>query len=107
MYEVFLPADNPDYLEYVKKKKEALMNHKTVEVVEVKPIVTKYYYNDSVINEFNLHFGYPRLDTCNTCDHLNMEISTASDGEKTRLEKELNDHLVVAEKGYDKLLEDI
>ena len=37
-----------------------------------------------------------------------MEISTALDGKKTRLEKELNDYLVAAaEKGCDRLHEDI
>ena len=38
MYEMFLSAHNPEYLEYIKKTKEALMNHETVEIVEVKPI---------------------------------------------------------------------
>ena len=90
MYEMFLSAHNPEYLEYIKKKKEALMNHETVEIVEVKPIiVTNHYYNDVFVNEFNLHFGYPQSDTCDKCDHLNMEISTTttSDGEKARLQK--------------------
>ena len=58
---LYLSAHNPEYLEYIKKKKEALMNHETVEIVEVKPIVTKHYYNDMFVNEFNLHFGYPLL----------------------------------------------
>ena len=89
MYEMFLSAHNPEYLEYIKKKKEALMNHETVEIVEVKPIVTNHYYNDVFVNEFNLHFGYPQSDTCDKCDHLNMAISTTttSDGEKARLQK--------------------
>ena len=56
MYEMFLSAHNPEYLEYIKKKKEALMNHKTVEVVEVKPIVTKHYYSNVFVNEFKSTF---------------------------------------------------
>ena len=105
MYELFLSAHNPEYLEYIERKKQALINHETVEIVEVKPIVTKHYYNDTFVNEFNLHFGYPRSDTCDTCDHLNMEISTKEDDEKARLQKQLN--LDAAEKGYDRLRKDI
>ena len=103
MYEMFLSAYNPEYLENIKKKKE------TVEIVEVKPIVTKDYYNDVFVNEYNLHFGYPQSDTCDKCDHLNMEISTTTTSveKKVRLQKQLNDHLVAAEKGYDRLREDI
>ena len=109
MYEMFLSTHNPKYLEYTRKKKEAFMNHETVEIEEVKPIVTKHYYHDVFVNEFNLHFGYPRSDTCDTCDHLNIEISTPdkSDGEKARIQKQLNDHLDAAEKGYDRLRKDI
>ena len=60
------------------------------------------------MNEFNIHFGFPRSDTCcDTCDSLKVKIDTAENEEdKTELEKELQDHLALAEQGYQSLRKD-
>ena len=108
MYEMFLAENNPEYLEYIRKKKEALLNHERgVEIIEVKPIVTKHYYNDVFVSKFNLHFGYPRSDTCDTCDQLQIliKLDESLPTEKERLQKQLDTHLDSAEKGYDSLRE--
>ena len=53
------------------------------------------------MNEFNIHFGLPRSDTCDTCDSLKLRIEVAeNDEDKTKLEQELHDHLKLADEGY-------
>ena len=59
------------------------------------------------MNEFNIHFGLPRSDTCDTCDFLRLRIETAeTDEDKAGLEKELHDHLKLADQGCASLCKD-
>ena len=46
--------------------------------IEKKPIVSKHYYHDFFVQEFNTHFGYSRSDTCDTCDHLRLAFAKTS-----------------------------
>jgi hypothetical protein len=102
MYEQFLEAHNPDYFEYMKAKQQALINHVENTLSEVKPMITKRYYHDVFVNEFNIHFGYPHSDTCDTCDALKIKIN-----ENKSLSDELQTHLKAAEEGYASLHRDI
>lgn len=63
----------------------------------MKPIVSKHYYHDVFVNEFNLQFGYPHSDTWDTCDSLSLKIAAANNELKAT---ELQIHLERAEAGY-------
>ena len=52
------------------------------------------------MNQFNIHFGYPRSDTCDTCDSLKIRIDAAE------TEEEWQEHLRLAEQGYTSLHKD-
>ena len=107
MYQMFLAEHDPPYVAYLQKKREAVISHQPVTEHEVKPIVSEHYYHDVFVNEFNIHFGYPRSDTCDTCDGLKVKIDAVdNDEEKLILEKKLQDHLALAEQGYDSLRKD-
>ena len=63
--------------------------------------------HDVSVNEFNLHFGLPCSDTCDTCDSLKIRIdATEVDEERDRLESELKDHQTLAEEAYASLRKD-
>ena len=108
MYNMFLVAYNPEYVQYMKEKQEAVIGHKDNEndYDLLKPLVSKHYYNDVFVMEFNLHFGYPRSDTCDTCNRIRMELQV-NDEDKAELQDELDAHLEAAAKGYDILKKDI
>ena len=55
----------------------------------VKPEVKEWLYRKIFNEEFNLSFGYPRSDTCETCDLFNVAIR-ASTVEEEREEKKKN-----------------
>ena len=51
--------------------------------------------------EFNLSFGYPRSDTCETCDLLHVTIQASkSEEERAELQVELAAHQEKASQGY-------
>lgn len=52
---------------------------------------------------FNLSFGYPKTDTCGTCDALRVQLDSASDGQKAALLSQKEDHLRRAENFYGSL----
>ena len=104
MYELFLSENDPEYLE-LKKRKESGITNDTNEI-ETKPICSKHYYHDVFVQEFNIHFGYPRSDTCDTCDRLRLAISETS-ADVEGLQEELSIHLKAADEGYDALKKDI
>ena len=63
----------------------------------------KYHYYNKVFNEnFNLSFGYPKTDTCGTCENFMVKLSALPDGsqEKLATQKMHEDHLRSAEKFY-------
>lgn len=66
--------------------------------------VLKYHINIpyksywTVFKTFNIHFGYPRSDTCNMCDSLNSKIKAEErDFEKSQLIVQKTLHLKKAE----------
>ena len=56
--------------------------------------------------EFNLSLGYPRSDTCEKCDLLNIAIQNASDEQQDEHQKELAEHQEKASQGYSSLKKD-
>ena len=59
------------------------------------------------MREFNIHFGFHRSDTCNKCDAMRVKIdAVGNEDDKQELEKELSDHLALAEQGYAALRKD-
>lgn len=104
---MFLAKHDPDYVAFVERRREALISHQATEEEERKPIVTERYYHDVFVNEFNIHFGYPRSDTCDTCDSLKIKIEAAeTEEEKGKLDKQLQHHLKLAEESYASLRKD-
>lgn len=72
-----------------------------------KPKVKEWLYRKIFNEEFNLSFGYPRSDTCETCDLLNVAIrASVSDEEREEKKKELAVHQEQASKGYQLLRSD-
>ena len=65
-----------------------------------KPIVSYSYYLKYFNENFNMSFGYPRADTCGTCDALNIEIEAAGSAQKVSLQSQKEDHLRQAENFY-------
>ncbi|KAF2903849.1 hypothetical protein ILUMI_02328 [Ignelater luminosus] len=62
------------------------------------------HYSRSESQHFNLSFGFPRSDTCSTCDMINVQIEAASNGKEKQCilqKKEL--HLRKAQAFYDDL----
>ncbi len=52
-------AHNPEYIQHMKDKQKAIINHtagneEESEVDDMKPLVSKHYYNDVFVTEFNL-----------------------------------------------------
>ena len=68
------------------ERREALKNHQPADSEEIKPIVSEHYYHDVFVTEFNIHFGFPRSDTCGTCDSLRVRID-ATENEEDKAKK--------------------
>ena len=58
-------------------------------------------YHDIFVTEFNIHFGYPRSDSCSTCDSLTVQIEASTELERPELQKYLREHQQLAQEGYD------
>lgn len=43
---------------------------------DMKPPVSRQWYNEFFLTQFNLSFARPRVDTCSTCDRLTMQMKT-------------------------------
>ncbi len=72
-----------------------------------KPQVKEWLYRKIFNEEFNLSFGYPRSDTCETCDLLHIEIQAAkSESERMESQAELAAHQEKASQGYRALRSD-
>ena len=64
-------------------------------------------YHDIFVTEFNIGFGFPHSDTCDTCDSKRLAIKQApTQTEKDALQHELDEHLSQAQSGYTAFLED-
>ena len=71
------------------------------------PQAKEWLYRKIFNEEFNLSFGYPRSDTCETCDLLNVTIkATISEEDREEIQKELADHQEKASQGYQLLRDD-
>ena len=69
--------------------------------VGAKPQVKEWLYRKIFNEEFNLSFGYPRSDTCETCDLLHIAIQASkSDSEREQHQDELANHQEKASQGY-------
>ena len=44
-----------------------------------KPLASEHFYHDIFVTEFNIHFGYPKSDTCGTCDAFRKQIEDRTD----------------------------
>lgn len=72
-----------------------------------KPEVKEWLYRKIFNEEFNLSFGYPRSDTCETCDLLNVAIRAGlPEDERVKKQEELAVHQEKASKGYQSLRAD-
>ena len=68
--------------------------------VGAKPVVKEWLYR-KIYEEFNLSFGYPRSDTCETCDLLHIAIQASkSEIEKEQHQDDLANHQEKASQGY-------
>ena len=101
LYKNFLQTHDPEYLVLQEANLQRKISHQPLEVLR-KPLVSEHFYHDLFVNEFNIHFGYPRTDTCSTCDGLQVKISSeTSPTKKQKLEEQLEDHKTLAQEGYD------
>ena len=67
-----------------------------------KPITSEHFFHDIFVTEFNIYFGYPRIDTCSICDRLKLKIQEeVEESEKDKLQQELDAHQTLAKDGYD------
>jgi len=70
----------------------------------IKPTVSDHFYRNRFYTNFKLSFGYPRSDTCQTCDNLVNLISTVNDENiKKKMETEKLLHLSKADVFYSDL----
>lgn len=72
-----------------------------------KPQVKEWLYRKIFNEEYNLSFGYPRSDTCETCDLLHVAIQASkSENESMEVQAELAAHQEKASQGYSTLRSD-
>ena len=103
LHRAFLEQYDPEYLQLEEENRKLRIAHKPIKKLR-KPFVTEHLYHDIFVSEFNIHFGYPRTDTCSTCDRLSVTIDVTPPGEeRTLLEKELSKHQQLSQNGYDSL----
>ena len=100
LYLDFLQKHDPDYVAMEQENQRRKRVHQSA-ITFRNPIVSEHYYQDIFVTEFNIHFGYPRSDSCGKCDSLRLAIENASADEKERLQNELDVHQTFAKTGYD------
>ena len=69
----------------------------------------KYHYYSKIFNEeFNLSFGYPKSDTCGTCENFRNELSSLTEDslQRREVEKKHDTHIHSAEHFYSSLRSD-
>ena len=69
----FLEKHDPQYLQLEEENRQRKISHQPLQKIR-KPIASEHFYHDIFVNEFNIYFGYPRMDTCGTCDSLKLRI---------------------------------
>ena len=100
LYRDFLEKYDPDYIQLEEENRQLKMSHKPTQKLR-KPLITEHLYHDILVTDFNIHFGYPRTDTCSTCDSLRIKIEAAPEVGRMELEEELRQHQQLAQDGYD------
>ena len=63
LYRLFLQSHDPEYIQLLEENKRRKMSHEPLQKIR-KPLVSEHFYHDIFVGEFNIHFGYPRTDTC-------------------------------------------
>ena len=63
LYWNFLEIHDPEYIELEQENLRRKMSHEPALKLR-KPIVSQHFNHDLFVSEFNIHFGYPRTDTC-------------------------------------------
>lgn len=101
LYRDFLEKHDPEFVRQQEENRERVISHSQVQELR-KPIATLHFYHDIFITEFNIYFGYPRSDTCDTCDSIKMKMedANATPEEIEKLKQELEAHQTLAERGY-------
>ena len=101
LYSDFLEKHDPEFVKLQEENRERVISHQPVQQLR-KPIATHHFYHDLFVREFNIYFGYPRSDTCDTCDSIvtKMEDASASSAEIEELKQELEAHKTLAQEGY-------
>ena len=62
---VFMEKHDLEYVKLQEENRERAISHQPVQQIR-KPIVTLHFYHDLFVTEFNIYFGYPRSDTCDS-----------------------------------------
>ena len=101
LYRDFLEKHDSEFLRLEEENRQRKILHQPMQKLR-KPIASEHFYHDIFVGEFNIHFGYPRTDTCNTCEMLSLRIQEVSkESDKDALQEELKAHLALAKDGYD------
>lgn len=101
LYKDFLEKNDPEFVRLQEENRQRTISHQPLQELR-KPMVSEHFYHDIFVTEFNIYFGFPRTDTCDTCDSLNIKINEATEeSEQTRLKKELEAHQILAKSGYE------
>ena len=95
----FLEKYDPEYIQLQEEHRRCVIAHEPTPKLR-KPLVTEHLYHDIFVTEFNIHFGYPRTDTCCTCDRLIVQAEAASESERPEIQKSLEAHQQLAQEGY-------
>ena len=100
LHQMFLEQHDPEYIQLRKENQERGVAREPEKDIR-KPLVLEHMYHDIFVKEFNIGFGYPRTDTCDTCDSMKLQIEQAATlPEKEALQKKHEEHLSLAESGY-------
>ena len=99
LHHEFLQKYDPEYIKLEEENRKLILAHEPVQKLR-KPLISEHMYHDIFVGEYNIHFGYPRTDSCNTCDSLAIQIEAASEFKKPMLQETLQAHQQLAEEGY-------
>lgn len=99
LHREFLQKYDPEFIKLEETNRKRILAHEAIEKLR-KPLITEHMYHDIFVTEYNIYFGYPRSDSCSTCDSLTIQIESASESEKPKLQESLQAHQQLAEEGY-------
>ena len=101
LYGDFLKKHDPEFVRQQEENCEWVISHSQVRKLH-KPITTLLLPWYIFVTGFNIYFGYPRSDTCDTCDSIKikMEDANATPEEIAKLKQELEAHQTHAERIY-------